>query len=137
MTSTNPYRTGGEIDALCTKCGMDLTHTIMAMVGAKVVKVKCKTCGAEHTFRGDSAAVAAKATSRTAKPTVRFEDRIKGRNVGLARKYSPREYFKVHDLITHPTFGLGLVTANRGDRIDVAFQTSERTLVNGPAPTRA
>ena len=135
MTSQNKYRTAGEIDALCTKCGMDLTHTVMAMVGPKVVKVKCKTCGAEHVYRGDPPSP--KAAPRAAKASVRFEDRVKGRNLAAAKKYSPREVFQVDDVIDHPTFGLGVVTANRGDKMDVAFRAFEKTLVNGKAPARS
>ena len=131
MIRPTPYRTAGEIDALCTKCAMDLTHTIIAMVGAKVVKVKCKTCGAEHVYRGDPASP--KGQPRAAKAPPPWEDRVKGRNLGAAKKYSPKECFRVDDLVDHPTFGLGLVTATRGDRIDVAFRLFQKTLVNGKA----
>lgn len=44
------YRTGGEIVAWCTKCRMDLMHTIVAMVDDGVKRVICKTCKGEHNF---------------------------------------------------------------------------------------
>ncbi len=44
-------KTGGEIDAYCTKCKLDLTHRIIAMVGDAVKKVECKTCGSHHLYR--------------------------------------------------------------------------------------
>jgi hypothetical protein len=50
VTSKKP-RTGGEIDAWCTKCRLDLTHRIIAMVGDVVKKVECKTCGSHHLYR--------------------------------------------------------------------------------------
>jgi len=53
MAVPSTYRTGGEIDTLCTKCAMTLAHTIIAMVGPRVVKVKCNTCGADHAYHGD------------------------------------------------------------------------------------
>jgi hypothetical protein len=49
--STKKPKTGGEIDAYCTKCKLDLTHRIIAMVGDAVKKVECKTCGSHHLYR--------------------------------------------------------------------------------------
>ena len=42
---------GGLVATYCTKCKLDLGHTIMAMVGEKIVRVKCRTCGSEHNYR--------------------------------------------------------------------------------------
>jgi len=50
-TTTKKPKTGGEIDAYCTKCRLDLTHRIIAMVGDAVKKVECKTCGSHHLYR--------------------------------------------------------------------------------------
>jgi Zn ribbon nucleic-acid-binding protein len=50
-TTTKKPKTGGEIDAYCTKCRLDLTHRIIAMVGDAVKKVECKTCGSHHQYR--------------------------------------------------------------------------------------
>jgi hypothetical protein len=41
---------GSEIDAYCTKCRLDLGHTIIAMVGHTVPKVICNTCGSQHKY---------------------------------------------------------------------------------------
>ncbi len=48
---TKKPKTGGEIDSYCTKCKLDLTHRIIAMVGEQVKKVECKTCGSHHLYR--------------------------------------------------------------------------------------
>jgi len=50
-TTTRKPKTGGEIDAYCTKCRLDLLHRIIAMVGDAVKKVECKTCGSHHLYR--------------------------------------------------------------------------------------
>ncbi|APR76531.1 Hypothetical protein A7982_01878 [Minicystis rosea] len=50
-TTTKKPKTGGEIDAYCTKCRLDLTHRIIAMVGDVVKKVECKTCNSHHLYR--------------------------------------------------------------------------------------
>ena len=55
MTGKKP-KTGGEIDAYCAKCKLDLAHRIIAMVGEAVKKVECKTCG-KPTFAGCGAHV--------------------------------------------------------------------------------
>jgi hypothetical protein len=51
VTTTKKPKTGGEIDAYCTKCRLDLTHRIIAMVGDVVKKVECKTCNSHHLYR--------------------------------------------------------------------------------------
>ncbi|UQA56620.1 hypothetical protein [Polyangium aurulentum] len=60
MTTKKP-KTGGEIDSYCTKCKLDLTHRIIAMVGDDVKKVECKTCGSHHLYRRPKSEVLAAA----------------------------------------------------------------------------
>ena len=154
MTSSNhptsspqgaSIRTGGEIDAFCGKCELNLAHTIIAMVGPKVVKVKCNTCGSDHQYRGEQPLVKAtsfaapKKSSAAAKPRtptvkVSWDDQFKGKDLTRAKKYSPRETFAVDDVVDHPTFGLGLVRAVRGDKIEVGFKQEDKVLVHGKTP---
>ncbi len=42
---------GGDIDAFCSRCKLDLGHTVVAMVGSRVVQVICNTCGSHHRYR--------------------------------------------------------------------------------------
>ncbi|MCC6557157.1 MAG: hypothetical protein IT372_29745 [Polyangiaceae bacterium] len=65
MTSKKP-RTGGEIDSWCTKCRLDLTHRIIAMVGDVVKRVECKTCGSHHNYRAPKSERDRKAAARPA-----------------------------------------------------------------------
>ena len=39
---------GEYVASHCTKCKIELGHTIMVMDGEKVLRVKCNTCGSEH-----------------------------------------------------------------------------------------
>lgn len=39
-----------------------------------------------------------------------------------------REVFHVDEVLDHPTFGIGLVTLVREDKIDVAFKSFAKTL---------
>lgn len=148
MALPNSIRVGGEIDAFCTKCDLNLAHTIIAMVGPKVVKVKCNTCDSEHMYRGTQPLV--KATSfaapkksatgsaarapRAATVKMSWEDQFAGKDLARAKKYSPRETFVVDDIVDHPTFGIGLVIAVRVDKVDISFKADTKTLVHGKAP---
>lgn len=68
MTTKKP-KTGGEIDSYCTKCKLDLTHRIIAMVGDEVKKVECKTCGSHHLYRRPKTEKAAPAVTFKSKVT--------------------------------------------------------------------
>lgn len=64
--TTKKLRTGGEVDAWCTKCRLDLTHRIIAMVGDVVKKVECKTCMSHHLYRQPKSERESRAAARAA-----------------------------------------------------------------------
>lgn len=134
MPSPNKVRTGGEIDAFCTRCDLTLAHTIIAMVGSRVVKVTCNTCHADHAYRGDPSRPPPARTPTGKKAPPSWDERLRGKDVGGARAYSRDVHFHEDDVLVHPTFGLGVVVADRSTRMDVAFKTFEKTLLNGAAP---
>jgi len=132
------HRVGGEVDATCTRCKMDLAHTILAMVGSKIARVRCNTCGSDHVYRGtqsSSRSVAARprasSTEKVPKTIVGFDEQLAALDVGKAQDYRPDLPFAVDQVVRHPTFGLGIVRAVRQDKMDVAFKSAERTLVQG------
>src|SRR5687768_7394873 len=49
---------GGEIDAWCTKCRMDLGHRIVALVAGAPKRVICQTCFGEHAYHAPRSAPA-------------------------------------------------------------------------------
>ena len=116
---------------MCNRCELLLTHTIIAMVGSKVVKVHCNTCGTDHAYRATPGARSARTAPAAAPrhPDVRWETRVAGRDPASAKKYSPKNTYQVNDLIDHPNFGLGVVIVNRSDKIDVVFKVGEKTLM--------
>ena len=135
-------KVGGEVDSLCTRCKLSLAHTILAMVGPKIARVRCNTCGGEHAFRGKAGvtdrptkAATAKAaragTPRAEKVVISFDDQLAGKDIASAPKYSPKDTYRVDQVIHHPTFGVGLVTAVRGDKVDLTFRSDTKTLVHG------
>jgi hypothetical protein len=139
------HKVGGEVDAPCTRCKLTLAHTILAMVGTKIARVRCNTCGGDHVYRAApgttdrlsaarTATARATSTARAEKPekvVISFEEQLAGKDIANAPKYSPKETFKPDQVIQHPTFGLGLVTAVRGDKVDIAFKSETKTLVHG------
>lgn len=145
------HKVGGEVDAPCTRCKLTLAHTILAMVGTKIARVRCNTCGGDHAYRAapgttDRPTVSRSSTSRASstpraekpeKVVISFEEQLAGKDIANAPKYSPKDTYKPDQVIQHPTFGLGLVTVVRGDKVDIAFKSETKTLVHGRggAPT--
>jgi hypothetical protein len=134
-------KVGGEVDALCSKCELTLAHTVIAMVGDKPAKVKCNTCKGEHKYRpvvgpitlaGSVAKKKAARAPREKKVVVSFEELLAAKKRPPVA-YSLKRRFVVDDVLDHPTFGLGFVTAVRTDKIDVAFRAEPRVLVHGRA----
>lgn len=141
------HKVGGEVDALCTRCKLLLAHTILAMVGTKIARVRCNTCGGDHAYRGapgstdrpsasSSRGTTARAPSapraeKADKVVISFEQQLAGKDLANAPRYSPKDTYQVDQVIQHPTFGLGLVTAVRGDKVDITFKSDSKTLVHG------
>lgn len=135
------HKTGGEVDAFCTKCQLTLAHTILAMVGTKIARVRCNTCGGDHAMRGQPGSTSRSSTPRSStartratkeeKVVISFEQRLGERDAASARTYSPKERFALDEVIRHPTFGLGIVTAVRVDKIDIDFKAAQKTLIHG------
>jgi len=132
-------RVGGEIDSFCTRCQMTLAHTIHALVAGRPIKVECNTCHGIHRFRGDAGLPSpSKSRSTPARParerpvTVSFDAALREKRLETALRYSPRETYRLDQVIEHPTFGLGWVSAIRdASKIEVTFRTEVKVLVQG------
>jgi hypothetical protein len=139
----NAHRVGGEVDALCNRCKLTLAHTILAMVGDRIARVQCNTCGGAHAHRSApgaaaprpsrpaASASAARACAPSSRVSAGFEQRLAGRELAQARRYNPKQSFALDEVIEHPTFGYGIVTAVRSDKIEVTFKIFDKTLVHG------
>ncbi|QSQ15541.1 hypothetical protein [Myxococcus landrumensis] len=143
-------KVGGEVDAYCTRCKLTLAHTILAMVGTKIARVRCNTCNGDHAYRGapgttdrptssstprasraSSSSGGGSSSSKAEKIIISFEEQLAGKDIANAPRYSPKDTYQVDQVIQHPTFGVGLVTAVRGDKVDLTFRTDTKTLVHG------
>jgi hypothetical protein len=122
-------KVGGDVDAFCTRCGLLLGHTVIAMVGPRPVKVQCNTCRTVHAFRGGPPA---SRPARERPPTVGFDQLLATRDASAARRYSPRERYAEGQVLDHPQFGRGFVSALRdGGKLEVTFRGGVKTLVHG------
>jgi len=148
---------GGEIDAWCTKCRMDLGHRIVALVAGVPKRVICQTCGGEHAYRAPHSAPAAKGVfvrrgnaappseKRAAPAGVRaaqkarveqerydaWASRTLGRTVDAFKRYSMELTLGMGELVLHPKFGEGYVELVREDgKVSVMFRDGARTLAH-------
>jgi Zn ribbon nucleic-acid-binding protein len=160
-TTTKKPKTGGEIDAYCTKCRLDLLHRIIAMVGDSVKKVECKTCGSHHLYRRPKSErderlrmLESKRASGDAKParegrttaaerltaaqkverdqTTAWEKAIAGQPSTAFKPYRITLTFSQGELVRHPKFGDGVV-ARVIDRgkAEILFKDGPRTMAHG------
>jgi hypothetical protein len=129
-------KVGGEVDALCTKCELTLAHTVHAVVAGKPVKVECNTCHAVHRYRGNGAGAVTSAAkgarpARARAEVISFDTLLAGKRVVDAKPYSAKRSYAVDDVVDHPTFGRGFVSAVRdGGKIEVTFRSDVKLLVH-------
>jgi hypothetical protein len=138
---------GDTVESQCTRCKALLNHTVVAMVAGQVVRVKCNTCGSEHNHRPVKEPKAAAAKSPKAEKAVRtpstrakavktpavsdeviWEELIRPHDPDLAVPYSMEGKFRTNSLLTHPTFGIGLVAASQSGKIEVVFKAGRKLL---------
>ncbi len=131
---------GDDVDSYCTRCRLDLGHIIIAMIGDKIVKVKCKTCGSTHTFRStgvsriSSTVRRTGASERKATSMVATIEAVWQAGIAEARgpevPYNMGIAFKVGDIIGHSVFGKGIVQRTEFRKCLVIFRDKERMLVS-------
>ncbi|MDI3286304.1 hypothetical protein [Polyangium sp. 15x6] len=157
---TKKPKTGGEIDSYCTKCKLDLTHRIIAMVGDEVKKVECKTCGSHHLYRRPKSeklaplapktkaasatkreggeerktggARASAAAQRERDQTIQWEHAIAGQPMGAFKPYRVTLTLGPGELVRHPKFGDGVVARviDRG-KVEILFKDGPKTMAHG------
>jgi hypothetical protein len=130
------FEAGGYIEAWCTKCKLELGHTIVAMVDNMPKKVKCNTCEGQHNYRAKSSEV-----SRTKlKPANRkirvkgaiyeeYLSRLTGGDLSRARKYSFKENYQKDEILDHPKFGVGVVlSVIQANKMEILFKDGTKLL---------
>src|SRR5262245_9288197 len=111
---------GADIEAYCPKCKADTSHTIITKYEEEIRRVQCSPCGDVHSYRkprGEAEEetpepASAKKRAASRKPTWQEAVDKVGQNKAnnLARIYSIRDNYDEGDWVTHPKFGVGVVT---------------------------
>jgi hypothetical protein len=135
---------GSTIETRCTRCNGVLNHTIVAMVGEKIVRVECSTCHGLHAFhpvKAPKVPAAAKGTSKKAalprktkadpEAAARAEwaELLPAMDSTQAIPYDMTRVYRLKNLLSHPNFGLGIVQlVIVPNKIDVLFQDGKKRL---------
>jgi CxxC motif-containing protein len=133
---SNELSAGEYLASYCTKCKLDLGHTIIVMDGEKVLRVKCNTCGSEHIHREKTKKKTTKArkTSSTkratpAKSVERRWDEAIAKATGEEIPYNMKAAFKIGNIVSHDIFGKGVVLELSPKKMTIIFKDKERVLV--------
>jgi len=134
---------GDTIDSKCTRCRAVTNHTIVAMVGDRVARVECNTCGGVHNYREAKPAEKTSAAKSARKPAAPRRSRKDpaaadreewatlrpSMQSDRALSYDMDGQYKAKDLLDHPVFGLGVVQQVAGPRkIEVLFECGKKLL---------
>jgi hypothetical protein len=136
---------GSIVETKCTRCRTVMNHTIVAMVGEKIVRVECNTCHGTHAFhplKVPKEPVAAKtaqkkpaAAPRKSRVDPEAADREEwatnqpGMDPERAIPYDMNRAYRVNALLSHPTFGFGIVKAVLPpNKIAVLFKEGRKLL---------
>jgi hypothetical protein len=129
------YLAGQNIDSYCGKCKLNLDHTIMAMNGEVVSKVRCKSCGSSHKFRSplDAQKVRKPRLKRgvgeAATTEIIWEAGL-AEAKGKECDYSMTSKYRIGDIVNHQTFGKGIVMKLYANKCDMLFKDKERLMVS-------
>jgi hypothetical protein len=122
---------GDKLDGWCGRCKLVLRHTVEAIKAEKITRVHCNTCGGQHAHRakGPRARVG---TGPQMSPETRYAHLLRGRTDASATPYATSARFAIGELVSHATFGLGIVTAARDSvKIDILFADGAKVLQQG------
>jgi len=133
----NNYSAGGYLEAWCTKCRLELGHTIIAMVDNFPKRVKCNTCNGQHNFRAkpsEKNQTKLKSSTRKTKSQKNNYDeyisRLTGYDLSNAKKYSMKGNFEKDEIIDHPSFGVGIVLSIiQINKIEVLFKDGPKLII--------
>jgi hypothetical protein len=149
-------KVGGETQSYCTSCREMRLHNIVAMVGAVPARVECRSCHKQHNYKaappGTARKKAAEGGAEPKRPRAKAAPKearavagehpldalLQVRPASEARTYVPSERYVVGDLLSHPSFGLGAVSALPAPgKIEVIFRDASRLLLHERPTTGA
>lgn len=152
--NTSPLAVGKELVCFCTRCKMDLGHTIVSMVGGMPARVVCRTCRSEHNYKpkrgvtepGGAGSEPVRRTvagpraprEKVVEKTIPVEvEWLRQMNASTKpmREYGADQHFTVGDRIKHPTFGEGVVQKQIfPNKVEILFRGDLKTLIHAAKP---
>jgi len=141
---TSDYSAGGYIEAWCTRCRLELGHTIVAMVAGAPRRVQCNTCNTQHNFRTKPPekkrtkpdSLPRKRSSRR-KDYGEYLSRLSNLDATSARQYTTEAGFEKDEIVDHPRFGRGIVASViQRNKVEIVFRDGPRLLVQNRGSER-
>lgn len=127
------HSAGENIAALCTKCRLVLDHTIVAMDGDTIAKVRCKTCGSNHKYRiaeqPKKTRIRKKMEPETKSSEAAWETCLAAAR-GKEHAYHMGGTYRVGDIVDHSIFGKGVVRKTYPNKCEVLFKDKERLMAS-------
>lgn len=124
---------GSDVVYHCSRCSLDLGHTVVAMVGNQPARVRCNTCKSERNFR-QKKTVDAILKSFAPRPKIirpdLYQEKIQANLMKNTKPYRTDASFELDDVIEHKVFGKGVVIkVVFPDRVEVLFKDQSRVLM--------
>lgn len=124
-------RPGDDVDARCGKCKDVRTHAIIAVnAQGQIERVQCRTCQGAHNYKNPAPKKSSTTSSSRSSSSGSSRSSTAVVPNGPTKPYSPRESFQIGDQISHPNFGLGMVSDVRSTKIDVKFGRETKILIH-------
>ncbi|MBN2803460.1 MAG: hypothetical protein JXR91_10220 [Deltaproteobacteria bacterium] len=143
-----PYVPGNAVEGYCKECKNDTVHTVIEVEGLQVRLVRCEKCAEEgpltmprhKTKAGLRAAFIKKAEQSGVKKrrprklkvdaSQTFRLLLHGKDLSAAKKYTIKVDLAIGEVISHKTFGIGVVNElPEPNKAVVVFEEGPRTLV--------
>ena len=129
----NQIRAGGEFKQLCSRCNLELTHTILAVIGDTPARIRCNTCKSERNYKAPKLATILR-TPWESRPPVSdeaiYQRKLKENATKSEKKYRIDVELSANDLVDHSVFGRGVVLKTiPPDRAEILFKDHARVLV--------
>jgi hypothetical protein len=126
------FAVGEIVVSSCVKCKMNLEHSIVAMDGESIVKVKCKSCGSAHKYRDPTNTSPPRSTRKKeeGKTSEVLWEACVAEAQGSECAYDMAGKYHVGDIVLHATFGKGVVRKVYINKCDVLFKDKERLMAS-------
>lgn len=109
-----PFAVGDRIEKMCPACGEERGHVVVSVTKRNQISlVSCPKCGTRSRFKQGSVLSGERSGAKSGAP------------------YDPARTYRAGQVMMHPTFGLGEVTAViEPKKIDVLFADRMRRLIH-------